>query len=228
MVRNQQRPYRKPQLFTLLLTLALASGCVTTPETLNDLSARLAVLPVINNTNDLDGPVFIRHDLNHMLRAWSYKTRSLEKIDETLRNKLGITLGGQLDFNNPGAGAPSPEEIGELLDVDGLFYITLVDFNQVITGVYNNKTVSAKLQLVNVKTGEVVWQNEAEESRSELYTTTSEAKESFVRTLAETVIQKALRVNPLDAETKAVILKLLNSLPPETAIIKDRGKSYDY
>lgn len=222
MVRNQQRSYRKPQLFTLLLILALASGCVTTPETPDDLSARFAVLPVINTTNDLDGPVFIRHDLNHLLKDWSYRTRSLEKIDEALRNKWGITLGGQLDFNNPGAGAPSPKEIGEMLGVDGLFYITLIDFNQVITGVYNNKTVSAKLQLVDAKTGEVVWQNETEESRSELYTSRSEAKESFLRTLAETAVQKALKVNPLDAETKAVVSKLLNTLPPETAIIKNR------
>ena len=226
MVRNQQRSYRKPLLFALLFTLVLASGCVTTPETLNDLSARFAILPVMNNTNDLDGAVFIRRDLNHIIRNRSYKTKSLEKIDETLRNKLGITLGGQLDFNNPGAGAPSPKEIGELLDVDGLFYVTLVDFNQVITGVYNNKTVSAKLQLVDARTGEVVWQNEAQESRSELYTTTSEAKESFVRTLAETVVQKALKVNPLHAETKAVVLRLLNTLPPETVIITDREKSY--
>jgi hypothetical protein len=212
---NQHRTYIKPLLLllTLLFILALTSGCVSIQANPNNPIARVAMLPVINNTNNLDGPVFIRRDLNAMVGSWFYETMPLEKIDEALRDKYSITLGGQLDFTNPGAGAPSPQELGELLGVDGLFYTTLIDFNQVIIGVYNKRKVKANSKLVNARTGEVIWQNEAEQSKSEVNLSVSGALQSVIQTVAATAIQKALKVNPLDAETKAVVSKLSKTMP---------------
>lgn len=173
---------RLPLLGTVLFTLVFLLGCATLPPANpNNPVAVVAVLPMVNNTNDLDGPVFVRTAVNEMVPDRYYETISIEQIDQVLKDSMGITLGGQLDFTNPGTGAPSPQEIGKLLGVDGLFYGTLVEFKQVITGFYNSKKVKARFKLINAKTGEIMWENEAEESRSEVNLSISGAAEAAIK-----------------------------------------------
>lgn len=202
----------------LLFIVLFTSGCATIQPNPNNPIARVAVLPMINNSNDIDGPVFVRGAVNNMIAGRFYETVPLEKIDESLKDKMGITLGGQLDFSNPGAGAPSPQQIGELLEVDGVFYGTLIEFKQIITGVYNKRKVKAKLKLVNAKTGEVVWENEAEHSNSEFNLSLSSAAEAAMKKVVGTAIDKSLKLNPLAAETNTMASKLTGTLPPGPVI----------
>ncbi|MBI4689161.1 MAG: DUF799 family lipoprotein [Nitrospirae bacterium] len=194
--------------------MVVLAGCATLPppDTKNPVKL-VAVLPMVNNTNDLDGPVFVREAFDKIVPARFYETMPFENIDEALRDKMGITLGGQLDCSNPGAGAPSPQEVGKLLGVDGLFYGTLIEFKQLITGFYNNRKVKAKFKLVNVKTGEVIWENEAAESSSDFNITPLAAIKAAATTVAESAIKKALKVNPLGKETNAVVSKLKKTIP---------------
>lgn len=112
---------------------------------------RVAVLPLKNDSNDVEGPNVVRKKMVQALEAKAYAVKGLKETDEILRDRMGITLGGQLSLT-------TARDLGETLGVEGLLYGTLMDFDELTTGAYNVKKVRAKFQLVNAMTNEVVWQ----------------------------------------------------------------------
>lgn len=89
-----------------------------------------------------------------MIRAFvnkAYTVQDMKVTDQILRDRMGITLGGQLEMT-------TAKELGETLEVDGILYGVLMDFTELTTGAYNAKKVRADFKLVNAITGETVWQ----------------------------------------------------------------------
>lgn len=204
----------------LILTVALiavvaATGCIAPlpPPDPNNPIARVAVLPMDNRTNDMDGPNWVRVAFHQLVPSRYYVTMPTEQVDQVLQEKLGVTIGGQLDFTNAGAGAPTPQKVGEALGVDGLFYGTLEDFQNLITGFYNKKKVSATFKLVNAKTGQVVWEATKEASQQDVQLSLSGALDAAKNKVAGAVINKALRVNPLQVQTDQVVYQLRREIP---------------
>ncbi len=138
----------------LILTAALLVSCglpaiKVNPNPANPVQS-VAVLPLYNATNDVDGPVAIRELVDGRLRHFHYSVKPLKEVDETLRDKFGITLGSQLDYT-------TPEKLGEELGVDAVLYGYLLDFDTLTTIVYNVKKVRAAFKLVDAKTGKTIW-----------------------------------------------------------------------
>ncbi|MDP2168035.1 MAG: DUF799 family lipoprotein [Thermodesulfovibrionales bacterium] len=206
--------WRLPLLVTVLFALFFAVGCVSLPppNPYNPV-AKVAVLMMMSQSNDLDGPVFVRRDFNRAVPSRYYETIDLEQIDQVLNEKMGVTLGGQLDYTNPGAGAPTPQQVGETLGADGLFYGNLIEFKQLITGIYNKRQVKAKFWLVNAKSGEVMWEQEAEHATSEMNLSVSGALQAIAKKAIETSITKAFKANPLQQETNMVVERLRKTIP---------------
>lgn len=109
----------------------------------------IAVLPMYNATNDVDGPRMVRRILNEKIQIY-YKTKPLDEVDRLLRDQLGITLGNQL-------GTITPQRLGEVLGVDGVIFGYLINFDDITTVVYNVSTVRAGFKLVDTKTGSTIW-----------------------------------------------------------------------
>ncbi len=109
----------------------------------------VAVLPLYNATNDIDGPVMVRKMFDRKLQRY-YRTVPLSSVDEILRNQAGVTLGGQLTLIDP-------RRLGEILGVDGLVYGYLLNFEDVKTVFYNVRKVRVAFKLVDAKTGNTVW-----------------------------------------------------------------------
>ena len=59
---------------------------------------RVAILPLKNDTNDVDGPEVMRKKMVQALERRSYVVKDLKETDQILRDRMGITLGGQLDL----------------------------------------------------------------------------------------------------------------------------------
>lgn len=112
---------------------------------------RVAVLPLKNDTNDVDGPKLVREKMAHAFIRRSYVVKDLKETDQILRDQLGISLGGQLDLT-------TPQKLGEALGVEGVLYGTLMDFDETTTGVYNVRKVRAKFKLVDTLTGQAEWE----------------------------------------------------------------------
>jgi len=138
----------------VILAIFLFSACTIvkrkpSPNPLNPIR-RVAILPMLNNTNEIKGAEVIREKMSTAFNDHYYNVQPLNETDQLLRDNMGITLGGQLDM-------VTFEQLRELLDVDGLLYGTLMDFKEITTGLYNTRKVRAKFILLNVHTGEIFW-----------------------------------------------------------------------
>lgn len=135
------------------LTVVALSACmpVIRPDTANPIKT-VAVLPLVNNTNDLDGPPYLRTLIAAELERHQYVVKPLPEVDQILKDQMGITLGAQLDMT-------TPQQLGQTLGVDGVLYGSLDEFNHLMTGVYNEKRVRVRTKLVNCRTGQTVWKN---------------------------------------------------------------------
>ncbi len=147
---------RTATFLILLTTLILFAGCSTmsmdiSPDPTNPVKT-VAVLPLLNNTTDVEAPQMVRKKLTTAIDKRHYDVIPVKETDTILRDRMGITLGGQLD-------STTVEELKDNLNVDGLVYGTLMDFKEVTTGVYNVRKVRGKFRLVQTSTSETMWQN---------------------------------------------------------------------
>lgn len=213
----------------VVMVVAATTGCIAPlpPPDPNNPIAKVAVLPMNNKTNDMEGPNWVRAAFAQRVPSRYYMVIPSAQVDQALKDQMGVTIGGQLDFTNPGAGAPTPQKVGEVLGVDGLFYGTLEDFQNLITGFYNKKKVSATFKLVSAKTGEVVWEKMEEASQSDVQLSVAGALDAVKHKVAGAVINKALRANPLPIQTDQVINQLMRSIPSgPVATAEVRRKAY--
>ncbi len=165
---------------------------------------RVAVLPMANETTDLDGPPFIRKLIFEALSARGHSLVPTGEIDEKLLAQ-GFTDGGQL-------GAASPEKLGEWLAADGLFYGTLVNFSYINLGYYWQRKVTVHGKLVNATSGEKLWESERTWMTLNIATSNKEAQDHFFTQLGVQALEKTLHV-PLQFESSIAVRRLLETLP---------------
>jgi hypothetical protein len=165
---------------------------------------RIAVLPMSNETNDLDGPVFVRKKIFEMLTHNGYALVPLEEIDAKLKEQ-GFTDGGQLN-------AATPQKIGEWVGADGLLYTTLVEFNYILLGYYTQRTVKVKGGLYSAQSGEKLWEADRGWATRAIATNKEDAQKAFGVGMAAKWLEKMTRA-PLVFETQEAVNRLLNTLP---------------
>lgn len=145
---------RKSFLLFLGLICLMVSACALphrrfSPNPANPVYT-VAVLPMYNATNDVDGPRVVREEFLKRVKDMHYSVIPLKESDTILMDQMGITLGSQLEMTNA-------KQLGEVLGVDAVVFGYLLNFDTITTGVYNVKKVRAGFKLVDTKTGAVVW-----------------------------------------------------------------------
>ena len=145
------------RVWMLLLLVLLLAGCAGIPsigpsaDPTNPIK-RLAILPLKNDTTDVDAPNFVREKLVAAFERRLYNVQPVAETDQILRDQLGITLGGQLSM-------ASVSELREALQVEGLLYGTLMDYGEVTTGLVNMRKVRGKFNIVETETETIFWEN---------------------------------------------------------------------
>ena len=95
-----------------------------------------------NATNDVSVPQMVRELADkHVQGRGHYSVKPLSEVNQTLREQMGITLGSQMDMT-------TPQQLGATLGVDGVLYGYLLSFDDMTTGVYNEKKVRAGFKWV--------------------------------------------------------------------------------
>lgn len=191
-----------------LLVVVLAGGCALKPKYLaQDFipPQSVALLPMHNLTNDMDGPEMVRQLMFEHLPQKGYNSIPLTQIDELLR-EIGISDGGQLR-------SKKPEELAEKLGVEALIYGDLLEFGELNIGFYQNKVVQASFKIVDASTGDVLWEDEKKVSRKEFALSAEEAKRKFAEGLAKKVVGKMLNIH-LKAEAVECVRRIVSTLPP--------------
>jgi hypothetical protein len=139
-------------LIVILLLVACVPVQPIIPANPSNPIRTVAVLPFVNNTNDVDGPTYVRTLFAAELGRHQYVVKPQAEVDQILKDQMSVTLGKQLDM-------ATPRQLGETLGVDGVIFGSLDDFNHLMTGVYNVKKVRVRTKLVDCKTSRTVWRN---------------------------------------------------------------------
>jgi len=147
-------PVKRASGLLLLLLALLLSACAShrsyvPPDPANPVYT-LAVLPMYNATNDVGGARTVRAEFVKRIQHLNYMVLPVAEVDRLLAERLGITLGDQLELTTPG-------RVAGALGVDGLVYGYLINFDDMTAGVYNVKKVRAGFRLVHGPTGRVIW-----------------------------------------------------------------------
>lgn len=216
---RRERLLMKGSLMLMLsLTLVLgACGKKLPPPDPGNPVARIAVLPMRNNTDHLYAPDWIRMAFNDAVPLRHYSALPLSAVDQQLKEKIGLSVGAQLDIDNPTPATPTPQQVGAALGVDGLFYGSLDTFSNFVTGFYNKYKIRVRFKLVNAKTGNVMWERVVEEADSETHVSPTEALKSAKGKIMEVAadrFKEIPRENPLPEATQKLIDKLIKSPIP--------------
>lgn len=111
----------------------------------------VAVLPVMNETTDLDGPIKFRELMEAKLAAKGYTVLPREKVDEILINNFDVDpeQGGQIM-------SADPVELIKELGVDAVVYGTVVDWNKRLLYAYNEIKVTGRFEMLT-RDGAQLW-----------------------------------------------------------------------
>jgi hypothetical protein len=162
-----------------------------------------ALLPFANDSNSVIGPVLIRKLLEDYLSGSSLDVQDTAETDSRLRT-IGITDAGQFR-------ATSNQKMGELLEVEVLFYGELIDFSYTNVGVLSKRSVKFRLAMVDAKTGEKLWESERASVNSKAGLSADSIKDNFASGLGTKLVEKAMG-SPLRPESEDVVHELLRDL----------------
>lgn len=113
-----------------------------------------------NRSNDIDASEIVRAAFVGEIGRRGWNVMPTEESDRILRETLGIAYGGQLP-------STTPDAVCQALDVEGVFYGEVVEWNKTTTGVFNRVTVTASFELY-AKNGSRVWEGSDTQSRVDI------------------------------------------------------------
>ena len=140
-----------------LVFLILLAGCATVNTQIEELSPQygelsprsILVLPIMNETPDLDAPEAFRPRVQDGVRRRGYQTVDAGTVDETLREE-GVIEAGQVNIY-------SPRELGELFETDAVLYTVVTEWKTTYFVAYAMIGVGARFELVDTRTETVLW-----------------------------------------------------------------------
>lgn len=110
----------------------------------------IAVLPVQNESVNLQAPEILRPIVHQKIRQKGYETPALSFVDSKLAER-DIREAGQIH-------SLPPQQLGKLLGVDALLYTTVTEFSTTYLVAYAAIIVGARFELRSAGTGELLWQ----------------------------------------------------------------------
>ena len=192
----------KKRLATLIL-LAGVAGCKTVPPK-PPLVETVAVLPFDNESNDLNAPDIMQKYIYLALQHSPYKPLDIKTVNDKLAS-VGIDDGGQL-------AAVDPKKLGTDLGVQALLFGDVESFDYTNIGYFTSRKVTVSLKLVDVATGDTLWENSGTGANRQLTLDEQQAKRNFVGGLARQTIEKTAKA-PLDDESRRAAASALSTLP---------------
>lgn len=194
---------------TAVLGLMTFAGCqpvvrralpnVTVPEP-------LAVLPLANETNSVDGVALVRRLCQQEMERRGLQLIELGMVDDKLK-EAGVTDGGQLH-------ALTPQAIGQANEAQGLLYGTLLEFEDWTLGFYSWRKVRARFRLISAVTGQTLWENEDEYTERAIALSAEEAKKRAAEWLGRSVGEKIVQ-HHLAFETQMMLQRVFRTFPHE-------------
>lgn len=140
--------------FFVLCGILLSTGCARTPH---DYSAfersrpkSILVIPPLNNSIEVNAPYIYLATITRPLAEKGYYVFPVAVIDHFLKEN-GLPTPHEMN------GIPL-DKIGEHIGADAVLYVTIENWGQKFQVIQSVTVVSVTLRLVDVQTGEEIWQ----------------------------------------------------------------------
>jgi hypothetical protein len=189
--------------FLFLFAAGLFGGC-RVPVPGPPLVETLAVLPFDNDSNDLNAPDILQRYVYLALKPSVYKVIDINEVNAKLES-VGIVDGGQLVVVDP-------VKLGRDLGVHALMFGVVTHFDYVNIGFYRHRKVGLELRLVDVATGETIWEKSGQGYTPMVAFDADDAKKEFTKGVADQMAEKMLK-SPLDDEARVAAIRTLTGLP---------------
>ncbi len=197
---------KKLSLISGLFTIFIS--CASSPKFIAPDYSRpqkVAILPIINQTSDVEGSIIFRNLLSKGLKTKKYANLKEIQLIDSILNEAGITDGGQLYTINQ-------NELFEMLKVDGLFYVKLLVCESTPLDPFKTGEIKANFKLYK-SPSKLIWEDERGEkakSRSiKLSDNLSDLFKSYTKKVKEDLIEQSSEAWIEDHELKEEMEKLI-------------------
>ena len=152
--------------FTMCATIiGLLTGCATQQKTYDYTAFRqsqpksILVLPPLNNSPDIRATYSFLSTVTYPLAESGYYVFPVALVDQTFKDN-GLTQPADMH-------QASAKKLIEIFGADAALYITVEKYGAVYTVVNSSVVVTAKANLVDLKTGTTIWSGQASASSEE-------------------------------------------------------------
>ncbi|MEJ6476151.1 DUF799 domain-containing protein [Pseudoalteromonas piscicida] len=148
----------------VLFTFSLMNGCSTTATQgysafVQSDPKSILVLPPINNSNEVIAPYGVMATVVKPLADSGYYVFPASLVSETFKNN-GLSVAH--DVHNVAI-----DKLYEIFAADAALYIEIQDYGTSYVVIDSDTTVALSAKLVDLKTGQVIWQGRSKASSSE-------------------------------------------------------------
>ena len=152
------------KLSVLLVVVFIISGCATTPP--YDYTAykqsnprSILILPPVNNSPDVNATYSVFSQLTYPMAESGYYVFPVALVDETFKQN---GLSAPADIH-----AVALDKLREIYGADAALYVTITKYGSTYNVVSSAAVVSANAKLVDLKTGDLLWEGSATASSEE-------------------------------------------------------------
>jgi hypothetical protein len=184
--------------------LLAAPACKKVEVPKDPLVQTIAVLPFDNESNDVNAADVMQRLTYLALKPSVYQVSDLDEINKKLAD-VGIVDGGQLPVIDP-------VKLGKDIGVQALMYGNVESFNYTNVGYFLQRKVTLELKLVDVGTGQTLWENSGTGATRQVHVDPQEAKNAFAAGLASQLADKMFDT-PLEEEARLATIRALETLP---------------
>lgn len=179
---------------TLLTALA---GCVSPPPS-HDYSAfrqadphSILVLPPLNNTPEVIAPYSVMTQMMTPIAESGFYVFPVAVVDQTFKGN-GLTVANDIH-------QVPVDKLHEIFGADSALYITIEEYGTSYVVISSETAVTVSAKLVDLRTGEVLWQHKARASSAEQQNNNSGGLVGMlvvaaINQIAETVTDKSFEI----------------------------------
>jgi hypothetical protein len=150
---------------SLLFFIALTSACVSIPPAKDYTAFRNAdphsilVLPPINKSTEVVAPYSVLAQLVAPIAESGFYVFPVALVEQTFRSN-GLTVANDVH-------SLPIEKLHEIFGADAALYLSIEEYGTSYVVISSDTVVTVKASLVDLKTGETLWQNTASASSAE-------------------------------------------------------------
>jgi hypothetical protein len=213
------------RLMAALSTLALLTACVTTAQHVdytafkNSRPRSILVLPPVNETTDVTATYGVLSQLTMPLAEAGYYVVPVAVMDETFRQN-GLTAAAEIQ-------SVSPAKLREIFGADAVLYPKVTQYGSVYQVVDSTTVVAASAKLVDLKTGDVLWQGSGRATGKEVGTNINVGG-GLVGMLVQAAVKQAAHSLTDESRDVAALTssRLLNAGPPNGLLYGPRSPRF--